>query len=130
MKTKVQLSFVMDSENIEKYLDLPNLEDIAQIIGQVHFCFECLTRLKTKKHFEIFEKIQKRSVAQCYLNWELELKRKVTDFEYFQWRLVFDYWIKGDQKQRIREIRSPAIINMLKIEFPAEIRKLLQYENS
>jgi len=43
----------------------------------------------------------------------------MTECDYFRWRTVFSYWIKdSDQKERIREISSPAIIKMLRLEFP------------
>lgn len=125
--TDVKLSFILGSEKIERYLDLPNLRETVQIIDHFRFCLDYLTRLKSKIYFEKFEAIQNRSVAQCFLEWEAGLTRNVTVYDYFQWRLVFSYWINVEQqRQRIKEIKSSKIIEMLKLEFPGEIKKIFE----
>ena len=50
----------------------------------------------------------------------------MTEWEYFNWHLALAYWIKGDQRQRIKEITSPAIIKLLRLEFPVETTDLLK----
>lgn len=125
--TDVKLSFILGSERIERYLDIPNLRETVQIIDHFRFCLDYLTRLKSKIYFKKFEAIQNRSVAQCFLEWESGLKRDATVYDYFQWRLVFSYWINGEQqRQRIKEIKSSEIIEMLKLEFPGEIKKIFE----
>jgi len=39
------------------------------------------------------------------------------------------YWIRSDQRERIREIISPMIIKMLKLEFPEEMNQILPIIN-
>ena len=72
------------------------------------------------------------TVAQCLLNHQAYFEgiTELTNFQYFKWRLVFSYWIQSNQRQRIREINSPAIINLLKLEFPGEMNQILSTINN
>lgn len=88
-----------------------------------------VTELKTKEHFKRLEIIQKKTVASYFLEYENSQPMNLNEFDYFEWRRAFAFWIKGDQKQRIREINSFAIINMLRREFPEDMQLILQPES-
>lgn len=122
--------FLLDAESKEftKYLDIKDIEGICQLFELHKFGPKHLTELKSGKHLEIIEKISEKSVAEYFFEEEKRLERfegrLMNKSEYFQWRLVFKYWIKSEQKERIREIKSADIIELLKLEFPEEYQNL------
>lgn len=118
------------SENFIKYLDLTNFEDLTGIIERFNILPRELIKLKGREHFRKVEMVQKITVAEYFLEHESRMKnngRELNEINYFDWRLAFDYWIKvkGDQMERIKEIQSPLIIEMLKLDFPNEMRRIL-----
>jgi hypothetical protein len=84
------------------------------------------------------EIIQKATVSESFLQWESLFNRNsrnpmfLSNFEeedekvkYLEWRSVFAYWIKGSEKDRIKEIKNRKFIEMLKLDFLDETRELL-----
>jgi len=117
---------------VERYSNIPNIESMNEILI-FEFYPIILTNLKSKKQFEIIDKIQTRTtVFQCLLDRQLYFEG-ITEpayFKYFKWRLLFAYWIRSDQRERIREINSPAIIKLLKLEFPEEMNQIYSTINN
>ena len=114
-----------DPKSMETYLNIPNVESIFEIF-YVDVYPMILAKLKTKRHLEAVESIQPRTaVSQYLLDPQSSFGEWITESDYFQWRLVFSYWIRSYQRQRIREITSPAIIKLLKLEFPEEMNHIL-----
>jgi hypothetical protein len=116
-------------KDFKKYLDLPNFERTSHLIEPIILNPKKVTELKTKEHFKRLEIIQKKTVASYFLEYENSQPMNLNEIDYFEWRRAFAFWIKGDQKQRIREINSFAIINMLRREFPEDMQLLLQPES-
>ena len=103
--------------NVSYYLDLPNFGNLIKIVGIITFDPKSIPQLKNKEHLRLIELLRKKTVAKYFLR--VDTLTQMTECDYFRWRTVFSYWIKdSDQKERIREISSPAIIKMLKLEFP------------
>jgi hypothetical protein len=121
---KIKLSINFSVTNIENYFNLPNFELTRQILaGWTYFKLYHLSKLKTKEHLEKFEVIQGEKVSSYFLRWEGS-PLVWGKFLYFEWRPFFAYWIKGSDKERIKEIKTPEIIEMLKLDFPDEAKKL------
>jgi hypothetical protein len=121
---KIKLSINFSVTNIENYFNLLNFELTKQILaGWTYFNLYHLSKLKTKEHLEKFEVIQGEEVSSYFLRWE-GCPLVWGKFLYFEWRPFFAYWIKGSDKERIKEIKTPEIIEMLKLDFPDEAKKL------
>lgn len=112
-------------KNLKGYFNLPNFDRTSFMVEPVSFYHNVITDYETRKDLEKIEKIESKPVADFFLKQEQMEPKDLTECDYFEWRLVFSHWIKGDQKERIREIISPAIIKMLRLEFPLEMKKIL-----
>jgi hypothetical protein len=122
---KIKLSINFRVTNIENYFNLPNFELTRQIVAEwIYFNLYHLSKLKTKEHLEKFEVIQGEKVSSYFLIWEGS-PLVWGKFLYFEWRPFFAYWIKGSDKERIKEIQTPKIIDILKLDFPDDAKKLL-----
>ena len=126
----IKFYLMLNSENFSKYFDLPNFEETSQIMSLNFFVAKILSEMKSENHVKKLDKLLK--VKNGFVHFlGLESKRRgygaeITECEYFKWRLFFAYWIKSDQKKRIREITSPAIIELLNLEFPGEMNQIFQ----
>ena len=72
---------------------------------------------RAKKPMKLIEQLASKTVAQYYFDCQIgsrKMSRDMGETDNFKWRLAFSYWIKSDQKERIREITSPVIIKILK----------------
>ena len=70
-----------------------------------------------------------KTVAEFFLEWEFDQLRNsqnITEMDYFSWRLVFDYWIKGTERRRIKEIETPIFVKLLELEFPEEMVEIFK----
>lgn len=127
-KIELQFWFYVKPETFTKHLDLTNFDDMAGIIERFHFFPKNLVELRTKDHFRRAESVQKKTVAEYFLEHELSIMkngRLMDEVDYFDWRWAFAYWIKSSEKERIREIQSPKLIEMLKLEYPVEMKTFL-----
>jgi hypothetical protein len=138
LENGIKLEVNSDIEILEKYFNLDNFEFTSQMIQWTDLHQWKLTKLKTREHLEKMEIIQKATVSESFLQWESLFNRNsrnpmfLSNFEeedekvkYLEWRLVFAYWIKGSEKDRIKEIKNRKFIEMLKLDFPDETRELL-----
>jgi hypothetical protein len=141
LKNGIRLKIASNIETLGKYLNLNNFELTCQIIQWTDLHQWNLTKLKTQDHLEKMEKIQNKTVAESFLQWEYLFNRnrgnpmfssifeeEDAKVKYFEWRSVFAYWIKGIDKERIKEIKTPEFIEMLKLDFPKETSEFLQSE--
>jgi hypothetical protein len=125
----IKLSFDLLFVKLSRYLDIPNIESASEIIELTDFDSKTLTGLKNNNHFWKIEIIQKKSVADFFFEWESSSFLNISQFDFFKWRLAFSYWIKSDQKNRLREITCSVILKMLRIEFPVEMNQLLTHDD-
>jgi hypothetical protein len=126
---KIKLSLFSSIANMDNYFNLPNFELTRQIIGEwSYFSLRQLFKLKKKDHFEKFEIIHGEKVSSYFLSLQrFPQSWRWLKFLYFEWRPVFAYWIKGSDKERIKEIiQTTEIIEMLKLDFPNETRELFK----
>lgn len=128
----IKFYFILHSENFSKYFDLPNFEGTSQIISLNYFIAKIISEMKSEDHLKKLGKLLKKQTGYDHFL-SLESKRRgfgavMTECEYFKWRLFLAYWIKSDQKERIGEITSPAIIKLLKLDFPTELSKYSIFE--
>jgi hypothetical protein len=137
LENGMRLEIHSNIETLENYFNLGNFELTSQIIQWTDLHQWKLTKLKTQDHLEKMEKIQKATVAESFLQWEYLFNRnrgnpmfeeEDAKVKYFEWRSVFAYWIKGSDKERIKEIQTPEFIEMLKLDFPNETRELFESE--
>jgi hypothetical protein len=142
LENGMRLKIDSNIETLENYFNLGNFELTSQIIQWTDLHQWKLTKLKNQDHLEKMEKIQKATVAESFLQWESlfmtypsifeeekdEPEKKDFDVKYFEWRSVFAYWIKGSDKERIKEIQTPEFIEMVKLDFPNETRELFESE--
>jgi hypothetical protein len=142
LENGMRLKIDSNIETLEKYFNLDNFSLTSQIIQWTDLHQWKLTKLKTQDHLEKMEILQKTTVGESFLQWEslfiedrtsilfslgfLELED--AKVKYFEWRSVFAYWIKGSDKERIKEIKTPEFIEMLKLDFPHETRELFESE--
>jgi hypothetical protein len=142
LENGMRLKIDFDIETLEKYFNLDNFTLTSQIIQWTDLHQLKLIKLKTQDHMEKMEIIKKTTVGESFLQWEslfiedrtnilfslgfLELED--AKVKYFEWRSVFAYWIKGSDKERIKDIKSPEFIEMLKLDFPHETRELFGLE--
>jgi hypothetical protein len=127
-----------DMETLEKYFDLDNFELTSQIIQWPDLYLHKLTTLKTQDHMEKMEKLQKSTLGDAFLLREYYCSHKKRGnlmvlsnlddviVKYVEWRSIFAYWIKGSDKERIKKIKTPKFIELLKLEFPNETRELFE----
>jgi hypothetical protein len=121
---KIKLSISFSVTSMENYFNLPNFDLTRQIIAEdTFFNLYQLSKLKNKDHLEKFEIIQEVKVS-CFLRWERTQVR--SEFLYFEWRPVFAYWIKGSDRNKLKQIKTREIIEMLKLDFPDEAKKLFK----
>jgi hypothetical protein len=126
IENKIKLSINCSVTSMENYFNLPNFELTRQIVAEwTYFNLYQLSNLTNKDHLEKFEIIQGVKISSYFLSLEM-FPRVWREFLYFEWRPVFIYWIKGSDKERIKEIKTPEIIEMLKLDFPNETRELFQ----
>jgi hypothetical protein len=135
----IRLKIDSNIETLEKYFKLRNFELTSEIIQWTRLDEWKLTKLKTQDQMEKMEILQKTTVGKSFLQWEslnrtsllfrlgLEDKEEV-EVKYFEWRSVFAYWIKGSDKERIKEIETHEFTEMLKLDFPNETRELFGLE--
>lgn len=102
-------------EDYTKYFNVPNLEMMSKIITLSKYY---PSKLKSSKQLMAFEEMTGKSIV------DIVLSEPISD--YFKWRVVFAYWIKGDQKERIRDIKAVEILNLLKLEFPIEMNEIIK----
>jgi hypothetical protein len=127
---KIKLSLLSSVANMDNYFNLPNFELTRQIIAaDTYFnLYHCnlyqLSILNNKDHLEKFEIIQGVKVSSCFLDWERT--QGWGKFHYFEWRPVFAYWIKGSDRNELKQIQTREIIEMLKLDFPDEAKKLFK----
>lgn len=115
--------------NVKRYLDIENLEEISRIVGKINFNPRFITRLTNEEQLKKIKTIQQGTISEYFSN--LKLSRTVSDCDYFQWRLAFNYWIKKEEQNNwIMEIKSPDIVEMLKLEFPEEMSRLQKHKIS
>jgi hypothetical protein len=141
LENGMRLKIDFNIETLEKYFNLGNFEWTSQIIQWTDLHQWKLTKLKTQDHLEKMGKIQKATVAESFLQWESLFNRnrgnpmfpsifeeEDAKVKYLEWRSVFAYWIKGSDKEKIKEIQKPEFIEMLKLDFPNETRELFESE--
>jgi hypothetical protein len=141
LENGMRLEIDSNIETLENYFNLGNFEWTSQIIQWTDLHQWKLTKLKTQDHLEKMEKIQKATVAESFLQWEYLFNRnrgnpmfpsifeeEDAKVKYLEWRSVFAYWIKGSDKEKIKEIQTPEFIKMLKLDFPNETRELFESE--
>jgi hypothetical protein len=126
IENKIKLSINCRDGSKENYFNLPNFELTRQIIAaDTFFNLYQLSKLKNKDHLEKFEIIQGVKVSSCFLDWEWT-PQVWGEFLYFEWRPVFAYWIKGSDRNKLKQIKTPEIIDMLKLDFPDEAKNLFK----
>lgn len=115
-----------------RFASIPNVAVLHDIILHEDYGVMNLLEFKSVKQLEAIDKVQNvKLVHQYFLDFEatcLSLDMGFNRSDYFRWRVVFTYWIKNQEhKNLILEINSPAIIEMLEMEFPEE---MVQIRNS
>jgi hypothetical protein len=130
----IKFYFSSDIETMEKYFNLPNFELTSQIINWSDNHFSKLNELKTRDHLGKMEIIQEKRVGESFLQLEPPLtgngnginllQHENAELKYFEWRLVFAYWLKTNFGHGISQIRTPEFIDMLKLDFPDETKDL------
>lgn len=126
--------------NLKNYLNLPNFALINQLVQFFSSSNERnLTYLKTDEHLEKMEGIKNDTVCQLFLKWESNLERdelvaqrgiNLVKLLYFEWRMIFAYWIKRYDGDGMQLIRTPEFIEMLKLDFSYETKELFPLEQS
>lgn len=122
-----------DSDDIKNYLDLPNFEAVSSIVIIPKMFRELLTKFSKIEHFRKLERLQSKTVAQCFLEVErsaINYLGEIKETDYIEFRPALSYWINGDQRERITEIRSPIIIRMLRLDFPDQMKKIFGSETA
>lgn len=123
-----QNSFKFIISDMKRFFTLPNYEAVSDIVHVNIYSWRNLTLLKDEKSFRFIELVKNKSIADCYLLWENEqimFQGGTCPIEYFEWRLALIYWMKGEHKERLKEIKFPNIIEILKLEFPEEMKQIL-----
>lgn len=118
---KFKLKFSPDE--LVKIIDFFDFNGANQIIEATYFDCSILTKLTSKRQLNIIEKVSGKTVADHFLG-NPKYSNRFSEFDYFEWRLAFGYWIISDQKHRIKEIISKEAIELLKFEFPNELQEL------
>jgi hypothetical protein len=126
--------------NLKNYLNLPNFALINQLVQIFSSSNERnLTYLKTDEHLEKMEGIKNATICQLFLKWESNLERdelvaqrgiNLVKLLYFEWRMIFAYWIKRYAGDGMQLIRTPEFIEMLKLDFSYETKGLFPPEQS
>lgn len=127
---KMKFYFNSNVQSFERYFYLPNFEGTSKIIKPTDFDSKILTELKSEDHLDKMERIQDELVKDLFLDFEIDqITGKMTEITYFEWRIVFAYWIKrSDQNKWIKDIKSPEIVRLLLLEFPEEAGKFLLFQ--
>jgi hypothetical protein len=115
------------TENLKRFFSLPNFNGLNQILKLDNPTSDHLITLKSEEEIKVFEGLSGKTVPQFYLDYQKNPKRSkwvMNEIDYSQWRLVLAYWIKSEERDRIKEITSPIIKEMLKFEFPEEMKNL------
>lgn len=110
-------------KNLKRVLDLPNPEILSQLV-YLDIIHPSLFNDLNKFHLEKLKKFQDQFFA-CYFLLLSETETEMNSVDFFEWRNIFSFCIKGDQRERIREIRSPAIIKMLRLEYPEQMNEII-----
>jgi hypothetical protein len=125
------------AEDLGNYFKLPNFEFTCQIMEWTNLSEYTITSLKTQDHLARLEVIKNLNVCQIFLLWDSLFNRNeaVQQFGqnfvkliYFEWRVVFAYWLKCRAGEGMQQIRTPEFIEMLKLDFPNETRQLFPLE--
>ena len=124
VEMKLEFTFVKETDDIFEILELPNLSSYKPFLNTIHF-YPFLTYLNTDSEFEKFEEFTGISVADHFLRMQYVNRSELNEDDYFEWRPVITYWIKGAEKEKINEITSPTIIRLLKLDFPIDMRQIL-----
>ena len=128
IKMGIKFSFEKDTEAIDEILKFPNLEVLKQILD-INWIEKHFKPLKTKSEYEKFEEITGKSVVDHFFREVNSKSSSLNDNDYFKWRSLFIYWINGSEKMKIKGITSPAILNLLKLEFEKEMNEILNENN-
>jgi hypothetical protein len=128
----IKFYFSSDIETMEKYFNLPNFELTSQIVNWSDKHFSKLNELKTRDHLGKMEIIQEKRVGESFLQLEPPstgnginlLQHENAELKYFEWRLVFAYWLKTNLGHGMSQIRTAEFIDMLKLDFPDETKDL------
>lgn len=113
--------FYLDG-NLERYFDLPN-----QGIFHLSESYWELSKLKTKDQIEKMEFIKDNSVIEIFRQRENYLIRSIWNnrenikLMYFEWRTIFEYWLKYHAGHGMRQIRIPEFLELLRLEFPMKL---------
>jgi hypothetical protein len=118
---EIGIKFVID-KNIVKFMELIETAEGKQIFDFHYIKDSNITLMRNKNKLKLFEELLGKSVAEIFLKQDYG---NMTEIDYFKWRLALNYWMKGDQRNRIAQIRSPAIIKMLRFDFYDEIIELV-----
>jgi hypothetical protein len=132
---KLEISSDFSLEKLEKYFDLDNFDLTSRILeSNIFYDPFIFIQLKTRDHLEKMCKIHNIAVCESFLRKEIFFTRHrqsiSAEMFYFDWHSVFTIWIKGSDKERIKEIKNPEFIEMLKLEFPNETRELFESEQT
>jgi hypothetical protein len=136
----IKFCFSSDIESMGKYFNLPNFELTSQIIKWSDNNFSKLNELKNRDHLGKMEIIQKKRVGESFLQLEPPLtgngnginllQHENAKLKYFEWRLVFAYWLKTNFGHGMSYIGTPKFINMLKLDLPDETKDLFPLKQS
>jgi hypothetical protein len=132
---KLEISSNCALEKLEKYFDLDNFDLTSRILeSNIFYDPFIFIHLKSRDHLEKMCKIHNIAVCESFLRNEFFFTkyRQIISAKmfYFDWHSVFTIWIKGSDKERIKEIKNPEFIEMLKLEFPNETRELFESEQT
>lgn len=119
IKFKIRKDFEKLLSSMDKIEGLRDILDLSKIKSSV------ITNLRTKTELEKIEELTGTKISEFFIRND---SGDLTKADYFKWRLALNYLVEGDQRHRIREIRSQNIIAMLRLEFYDEMLELIGNE--
>lgn len=128
----MNLYFNRDIDFFRKYFfETDNLDLTRKLFNWKKFDNFCLRRFYSRDYMTKFEIVSESTVGEYFLKWENSEDTKTAfaqgfaKFLYFEWRSVLAFWIKGPNRESIRLIQNPIIIELLRMDFPNETAELL-----